>query len=389
MNRLGSLIASSLGVSLLVMGCATDPLLPPYSSPTASPSDTPLTTSPVPQDPASQDPEHQEGNRVEPTGEFRPVQTGLVAPWSIAFLGTTALISQRDSGQIIELLETSARTHVIGTIPGITHGGEGGLLGIAVGDDGGLYAYSTGADGNRIQRFELSGDPGTLTLGSGVTLIDQIPSAGFHNGGRLAFGPDAMLYATTGDAGETARAQDLDSLGGKILRMMPDGSIPADNPFPGSLVYSYGHRNSQGLAWADDGTMFATEFGQNTWDELNIIVPGANYGWPLVEGFSESDEFVNPVQQWVTSDASPSGMSQSHGTLFIANLRGEVLRTVPVGDPGTSTEYFEGDFGRIRATAITPQGNLWILTNNTDGRGNPGLDDDQLIEVELGELRSP
>lgn len=376
------LVAAGLGLSLVLGGCSTEPQTPPTPSPDSLDQSGDLTQPGSPR-PDSLEPDPQQASPVAPTGESFPLETGLDAPWSIAFLGSTGLVSERDSGQILEFKINGGGTSLVGTVPGITHGGEGGLLGIAVDGTGHLYAYSTGANGNRIQRFDITGEPGALTLGTGVTLVDKIPSAGFHNGGRLAFGPDGMLYATTGDAGETEQAQDLTAQGGKILRIMPDGSIPSDNPFPDSPVYSYGHRNSQGLTWAEDGTMFATEFGQNTWDELNIIVPGANYGWPIVEGFSESQEFVNPVQQWATADASPSGMSQLGGTLFIANLRGEVLRTVPVAAPNTSTEYFQGEFGRIRATAITPEGRLWILTNNTDGRGTPGIDDDQLIEVDI------
>ena len=192
-----------------------------------------------------------------------------------------------------------------------------------------------------------------------------------------------MLYVATGDAAESGRAQDRGSLSGKILRMTPDGDVPPDNPFEDSLVYSYGHRNVQGLAWAADGTMFATEFGQNTWDELNIIEPGRNYGWPEAEGESDDDDFTDPVQQWRTSDASPSGLTAAQGTLFIANLRGQVVRAVPVEDPSTSTEYYAGDYGRIRYVTVSPDGDLWILTNNTDGRGDPQRGDDRILSVSL------
>lgn len=195
----------------------------------------------------------------------------------------TALISERDDGDILELLDSGA-TRLVGTVPGVRSTGEAGLLGLAVDARGRLYAYSTGAEGNRVQRFDLIGTPGTLALGPGQTVVDRIPSASSHDGGRIAFGPDGMLYATVGDAGRSSDAQDVSSLGGKILGMTPDGDAPADNPFPGSLVFSLGHRNPQGIAWAADGTMFATEFAQNTWDELNVVTPGGNYGWPEVEG---------------------------------------------------------------------------------------------------------
>ncbi len=174
-----------------------------------------------------------------------------------------------------------------------------------------------------MQRFDLIGDSETLTLGTPTTIIDGIPSARNHNGGRLAIGPDGYLYVTTGDASDTGAAQDPASLGGKILRVTTDGAIPADNPFAGSPVYSLGHRNVQGLGWAADGTMYASEFGQNTWDELNIITPGGNYGWPEYEGMSGAAGVIDPVQVWATSDASPSGLAVVGGTIFIANLRGE------------------------------------------------------------------
>ncbi|WP_240193215.1 sorbosone dehydrogenase family protein [Glycomyces sp. YM15] len=323
---------------------------------------------------------------VLPAGEPQVIATGLDTPWSVAFLGDTALISDRDDGDIVELLP-GGETRVIGTVAGVVHESESGLLGLAVDDQDRLYAYSTGADGNRIQRFALTGEPGSLGLGDPETLLDGIPSAPYHDGGRIAISPDGMLYATTGDAGNRDDAQDLDSLGGKILRMTLDGGVPDDNPYPGSLVYSYGHRNPQGLAWAVDGTMFAAEFGQDTWDELNIIEPGGNYGWPVVEGISDGgdeDDYIDPVQQWNPDDASPSGIAIIEGTIFIANLRGEVLRAVPVADPGAATEYYGGEFGRIRAVTASPEGDLWFTTSNTDGRGDPGGDDDRLVSVELG-----
>jgi glucose/arabinose dehydrogenase len=273
-----------------------------------------------------------------------------------------------------------ATPRVVGAVDGVAAAGEGGLLGLAVKDDR-LYVYSTEADGNRIQRFDLTGAPGSFALGEGEDLLTGIPSAGNHNGGRIAFGPDGKLYATTGDAGQPDRAQDLESLGGKILRMEPDGGIPEDNPFPESLVYSHGHRNPQGLTWTEDGTMFATEFGQNTWDELNIITPGTNYGWPVVEGIADTEAFTDPVQQWEPRAASPSGMTFLDGTLYIANLRGEVLRAVPAAEPTSSTDYYPGEYGRIRDIVAGPDGNLWMLTSNTDGRGDPSEKDDRLLRL--------
>jgi glucose/arabinose dehydrogenase len=318
---------------------------------------------------------------VMPVGEPTDVVTGLDAPWSVAFVGDTALVSERDSGRVLEVLDGGS-TREVATVDA-EHGGEGGLLGLAVAA-GQLYAYSTGPDGNRIQRFPLTGSTGSYGLGDPTTIIDGLPAAGIHNGGRLAFGPDGMLYASVGDAGQAEKAQDLGHLGGKILRLTPDGEVPADNPFPGSLVWSLGHRNVQGLAWTADGTMYASEFGQNTWDELNRITPGANYGWPVVEGIAGRDGFVDPLQQWPTSEASPSGLAAVGGTLFMANLRGQVLRAVPVADPSTATELYDGTYGRLRAAVLAPDGSLWIVTNNTDGRGNPKAGDDRILRVELG-----
>lgn len=362
-----ALLGFSLGVSLLLTSCTT-------TTPQASP---PPSSAPASTGTATD-------SQAPPSGLGTPavVTTGLEAPWSVAFRNDTALISERDSARILELA-ADGTTRAIGTVPGVDGAGEGGLLGITIDDQGRLYAYSTSDEGNRIQRFTITGNPGALALGEPETIIDGIPSASYHDGGRIAFGPDGMLYASAGDAGQSSNAQDLDSLGGKILRMTPDGEVPEDNPFPGALVYSYGHRNPQGLAWADDGTMFATEFGQDTWDELNIITAGTNYGWPTVEGIANTDGFTDPIQQWTPDAASPSGMTHLEGTLYIANLRGQVLRAVPVAAPSTSTDYFGGEYGRLRDVAAAPDGALWLLTNNTDGRGTAGVNDDRIISLPL------
>ncbi|PZE64954.1 PQQ-dependent sugar dehydrogenase [Curtobacterium sp. MCPF17_018] len=315
-------------------------------------------------------------------GDTTDVVTGLEAPWSVVLTGDDgdALVSERDSARVLEL-RSDGTTREVGTVDGVSHGGEGGLLGLALHDDD-LFVYSTTDDGNRIQRYELTGSAGSWGLGDATTVIDGLPKNTFHDGGRIAFGPDDMLYASVGDAGASTDAQDEDSLAGKILRLTPDGDVPADNPIDGSPVWSLGHRNVQGMGWSSDGTMFASEFGENTHDELNVIEPGADYGWPEVEGTGGEDRgFVDPVQQWSTDEASPSGLAVVDDTVFVGNLRGEVLRAIPADDPGTATEYFAGDFGRIRTVVEGPSDTLWFVTNNTDGRGTPSSGDDRIVSV--------
>ncbi|SDT58111.1 Glucose/arabinose dehydrogenase, beta-propeller fold [Pseudarthrobacter equi] len=349
---------------------------PPASGAPASPT----SSAPVPSSPTADGPSPAAAATI--AGDPETVASDLAAPWSVVFRDGVPLVSERNSDRILELAADGA-ARSIGTVDGVAARGEAGLLGLAVGSGGDLFVYSTAGDGNRVQRFQVTGTRGSLSLGQPRTLLDGIPAAGNHDGGRIAFGPDGMLYVTTGDAGRRDDAQDRDALAGKILRMTPEGTVPAGNPFPGSLVYSYGHRNPQGIAWADDGTMFATEFGQNTWDELNIITAGANYGWPTVEGIADRNGFVDPVQQWQPGSASPSGMAHAGGTLFIANLRGQVLRAVPVSDPSTSTEHFGSELGRLRDVTVAPDGKLWVVTNNTDGRGSPRQGDDRILAVPL------
>jgi glucose/arabinose dehydrogenase len=323
---------------------------------------------------------------VQPVGAPTVVAADLDAPWSILRLPDGAtIISERDTGDVLELLADGS-TRVAAEVPGVDAAGEGGLLGLAYlaeGDGGWVYAYLTASDDNRIVRMPLTGAPGALALGAPQDVLTGLAKAGNHNGGRIAFGPDGMLYATVGDAGQADAAQNPDALNGKILRMTPTGAVPEGNPF-GTLVWSMGHRNPQGIAWDSHGRLWASEFGQNTWDELNLIEAGGNYGWPVVEGAAGDSRFVDPVRQWATADASPSGLAIISDTLFMASLRGERIWTI---DPDTTRDpvaWFAGEYGRIRDVAAGADGSLWFISNNTDGRGDPQQGDDKLYQVGLG-----
>lgn len=369
-RRTLGLIAASAGLLLALSACTATPTPPPAETPTTTPS-----------------PSEEAPATPEPLGPREP-SLNLGAPWSVAFVRNSALVSERDSARLLELTE-DGEVREVATIAGVVHGGEGGLLGLAVSPatDGEqpefLYAYSTAAEGNRVQRFPITGEPGSLAIGEPTSIIQGIPSASSHNGGRIAFGPDGMLYVTAGDASQPELSQDLSSPAGKILRLTPEGEIPSDNPFDDSPVYSYGHRNPQGIAWAKDGTMYSSEFGQDTWDELNVITAGANYGWPTVEGIAGDERFVDPVQQWRPADASPSGIAIAGDTIYIANLRGQRVRTVPLADLTASQDHFVEEYGRIRDVVVSPDGKLWLLSNNTDGRVDPRENDDRFIDSGL------
>ncbi len=354
------------GLVLLLAGCGQ-----------AVPQTSPGTAAPTPSATVSQ---------VQPAGDPEVVLSGLGLPWSIARLDGETLISQRDDGRILSL-GADGELREVGVVPDVRHGGEGGLLGLAVletGDGAWVYAFHTTSDDNRIVRMAYRDG----ALGEPEVVLAGIARAGNHNGGRIAFGPDGMLYATTGDAAMPALSQDPGSLNGKILRLTPEGAAPDDNPFPGSPVYSLGHRNPQGIAWDDEGRLWAAEFGQNTWDEFNLIEAGANYGWPVVEGQAGESGYVDPILQWATSEASPSGLAFVDGTFFLAALRGERVWAIYVDDAGraSATPWFAGEYGRIRDVAAGPDGSLWFLTSNTGGNGSPRDGDDKLLQVALEPL---
>jgi glucose/arabinose dehydrogenase len=322
------------------------------------------------------------------------VATGLDVPWGLARLPDGShLVSLRDQARIVHIGTDGTVTRVPATgpdgrVPGVHPDGEGGLLGLAVAPDdpSSVYAYLTAADDNRVVRMSYENG----RLGTPRVIVARIPKSGVHNGGRLKFGPDGMLYITTGDGSERSRSQDRTSLGGKILRVTPDGRPAPGNPVPRSPVWSVGHRNVQGIGWDDEGRMFASEFGQNTWDELNRIEPGHNYGWPVVEGRGSAGDvqrgFTNPLVVWRTDEASPSGLAVGEGAVWLAALRGQRLWRVPLHDDGTVGEPqapLQDQLGRLRSVEVEPDGSLLLLTSNTF-RGEPRAGDDRLVRVALG-----
>jgi glucose/arabinose dehydrogenase len=320
-------------------------------------------------------------------GDAQVLATGLEAPWGLAFLPDgRALVSERDSGRIVAVPADGGTPTEVARLPEVDASGEGGLLGIAVSPafarDGTVFAYYTAGADNRIVRFLLA-DPAHREQ----VLVAGIPVSGIHNGGRLAFGPDGYLYASTGDASQRGRSQDPTSLGGKILRMTVDGKPAPGNPDPASLVWSFGHRNVQGLAWDDTGQLWASEFGQDTYDEINRIVAGGNYGWPTVEGGGGAPRFRDPLLTWTTAEASPSGMAYARGSLWVAALRGERIWRVDLDGRGgvrSAEPLLVGRYGRLRHVALSPDGSaLWVLTSNRDGRGDPTATDDRVLRIPL------
>ncbi|WP_239149638.1 sorbosone dehydrogenase family protein [Streptomyces sp. SID12501] len=322
----------------------------------------------------------------------RTVAEGLKTPWGLASLPDGGLlVSSRDEGTITRVdTETGAKTEV-GEVPGVSAAGEGGLLGLALSpsfaSDHMVYAYFTTESDNRIARMLYQEEkPAGEQLGAPDTVFRGIPKGYIHNGGRIAFGPDKMLYAGTGESGDTGLAQDRSSLGGKILRLTPEGEPAPGNPFPDSPVYSYGHRNVQGLAWDSKQRLFASEFGQDTWDELNRIKPGANYGWPEAEGKGDDTAFQNPVAQWHPDDASPSGIAYAEGSIWMAGLKGRRLWRVPLKGTETAADpqaFLEGEYGRLRTVVSAGGDKLWLVTSETDGRGSPEGGDDRILELQV------
>lgn len=314
---------------------------------------------------------------------FEIVAENLRIPWEIVFLPDGELLITERPGT----LQKVGRDRKIYTIEGVEHAGEGGLLGLVLhprfSENHWLYLYLTmkASDGliNRVERYHLERD----RLLEKKTIISDIPGAAYHDGGRIAFGPDGYLYITTGDAGNPKLAQDINSLAGKILRVRDDGSIPPDNPF-GNAVWSYGHRNSQGLAWDDKGRLWATEHGGHGRDELNLIEKGKNYGWPVIQGDERKEDMESPIIHSGPNETwSPAGAVFWDGSIFFGGLRGESLyETKFIGEHKVEVRsHFYQEFGRIRAVVLGPDGFLYITTSNTDGRGKPRPNDDKVIRI--------
>ncbi|MFI9625654.1 PQQ-dependent sugar dehydrogenase [Streptomyces sp. NPDC052042] len=390
----GAVAALAAGVLVLAAGCSSriDGIGEAGVTPSRHPAPSVSGSGPSAAPPASVTPPPAKGSvRVVST-----LTEGLESPWGLAELPDgDLLVSSRDRGTITRIDAKSGKKTLIGTVPGVASGGEGGLLGIAVspayGSDHLVYAYFTTASDNRIARMqydEKGTTPGRL-LGAPDTILRGIPKGTVHNGGRIAFGPDRMLYAGTGDTGDGGLAQDKKSLAGKILRMTPDGQPLHGNPEADSVVYSYGHRNVQGLAWDEHKQLWASEFGQDTWDELNRIVPGGNYGWPEAEGKSGKKGFIDPVAQWKPSEASPSGIAFAKGSIWMAGLRGERLWRIPLSGKedaellAAPQAFLKGKYGRLRTVLAAGGDKLWLVTNNTDKRGTPKPGDDRILVLEV------
>jgi glucose/arabinose dehydrogenase len=330
----------------------------------------------------------QQNDAVNEQGnpDLEVIMENLEVPWSIEKLGDTFYLTER-AGHIIKIENGKMERQEVELQKELSTAAEAGLLGFVPAPDfpesNRAYTYYTYEDDmgqfNRVVILRLEGGIWTEEK----LLLDHIPSGAYHHGGRLKIGPDGKLYATTGDATVREIAQDKNSLGGKILRMNLDGSIPDDNPFTDSYVYSYGHRNPQGITWTPDGKLFASEHGNNANDEINRIEAGKNYGWPLIEGYEEQEGMVSPLY---TSGAettwAPSGMDYYNGKLYVAALRGTaVLAFDPAS--GEQKEIITG-LGRIRDVLIE-ENSLYVITNNTDGRGNPQENGDKLYRLPLSQ----
>ena len=343
---------------------------------------------------------------VENTEAPEVVATGLSVPWEIAFLPDGRLLVT-ERGGAVRLIAADGTSKAAGEIA-VTARGEGGLLGVVLhpefAKNGFLYFYYTyshsGNIRNLVERFVLREDAVVrANEDEREYIVDGLPGSSNHNGGRIAFGHDGYLYIATGDAGDAKAAQDRESGAGKILRVRDDGSAPPDNPFAStglyyaSRVYSYGHRNPQGLAWDSAGRLWATEHGRSGalsgFDEVNLIEPGGNYGWPDIQGGETKTGMIPPVlHSGPDVTWAPAGMAIVGNRIFFAGLRGQSLysATIEGTELGELRSHFRGVYGRLRAVTLGPDGYLYISTSNRDGRGKPAEGDDRIIKVHPSSL---
>ncbi len=325
-------------------------------------------------------------------GDVTIVAEDLDTPWALAFLPDGSLLVTERPGRLVRISDSGRETYTIG---GVREAGEGGLMGLALHPDFAetrwIYVCLTGERGgaleNRVERYRFDRGPSERRV-----ILAGIPGAYFHDGCQLGFGPDGYLYISTGDVGNGEDAQERRSLAGKILRLSDDGGVPADNPF-GSAVYSYGHRNPQGLTWDEEGRLWSTEHGRSVggsgFDELNLIVRGANYGWPLIQGDAEAPGMVTPIlHSGPNYTWAPGGAAYWNGRIFFGGLRGEALYEAGPLERGRGRGrvellvHFHGEFGRIRAVRIGPDGMLYFSTSNRDGRGRVRRGDDKIVRID-------
>jgi glucose/arabinose dehydrogenase len=324
-------------------------------------------------------------------GAVTEIATGLLQPWGLTFLPNgSALVSSRNSGEIRRVDPVTGQHFAVGTVPDVVADNDSGLLGLATSpgfaEDRTVYAYLTTAADNRVIALKFAEDLGSFEPGRVV--LDGIVAGTGHQGGRLAFDGEGNLWITTGDAYDPTLAPNPKSLNGKILRIRPDGAIPAGN-LGGSPVYSIGHRNVQGIAFAQDGSVYASEFGEVEQDEVNSIRAGQDYGWPESEGL-RGGTGTAPIFTFPTTEASPSGIAYAEGSLWMAALRGQRLWQLPVANgkaTGKPIEHFKEKYGRLRTVEVAPDGALWVVTSETDGFGwagaSPTDGDDRILRIEL------